>query len=49
MITICGNDVTMSVEDYEELAEDCKILNALRRAGVDNWEFWDDAMELLED
>lgn len=39
--------VTISIEEYNTLVEDSNLLNALRRAGVDNWDGWDDAMELL--
>ncbi len=33
---------------YEELIEDSRILSALRGAGVDNWDGYDDAMQSLE-
>lgn len=41
--------VTISKELYEELIRDSKVLNALRAAGVDNWEWYDDALESLDD
>lgn len=34
---------------YSELIEAETILNLLYRAGVDNWEGWDIAMESLEE
>ena len=39
--------VTISVEEYEKLKEDQKLLEALKWAGVDNWNGWDYAMEIL--
>jgi len=41
--------VTISKKEYEELLEDQKMLNALQDAGVDNWEGYDYAMELLNE
>ena len=38
-----------TLKEYESLLEDQKMLNALDGAGVDNWQGYDDAMELLED
>lgn len=40
--------VTIFKEEYEELLEDSKFLEALMAAGVDNWEGYDDAVELME-
>ena len=34
--------------EYEQLKDDAKFLAALRAAGVDNWNGYDYAMELLE-
>ena len=39
--------VTISVEEYEKLKEDQKLLEALKWVGVDNWDGWDYAMEIL--
>lgn len=36
-------------ERYHELIMDSRILRALDRAGVDNWEGYDHAMEFLEE
>lgn len=41
--------VTISKEKYEELLEDSQKLNALECAGVDNWEGYGYAMELMEE
>lgn len=40
--------VTISKKEYESLKEDSDVLNALRAAGVDNWEWYDDALESLQ-
>lgn len=41
--------VTISADQYEQLLEDSSWLSALRAAGVDNWEGYDYAMELLRE
>ena len=41
--------VTISKEEYESLLEDSEKLSALEAAGVNNWEGYDSAMELMED
>lgn len=33
---------------FPEAAEDLKVLEALRRNGVDNWEFFEDAIESID-
>lgn len=40
--------VTIPKTEYEELLETADIYSALESGGVDNWEGWDDAMNLLE-
>lgn len=35
-------------EEYEQLIEARKKLNALEAAGVDNWEWYGDAMENID-
>ena len=40
-------EVTISREEYEQLQDDSALLSALRSAGVDNWEGWDQALELV--
>lgn len=39
--------VTITKKEYDALVEKSRTLNALRCAGVDNWEGWDYAMESL--
>lgn len=39
--------ITISKEEYNELIDDQNLLNALRSAGVDNWEGYDYALEAL--
>jgi len=41
--------VTISVERYEELLEAERFLEALRSAGVDNWDGYDFALESMEE
>jgi hypothetical protein len=39
--------VTISIEEYAELQESKDFLEALRAAGVDNWEGYDIAREIF--
>lgn len=44
--------VTISKEAYDRLCEceeESRFLDALRAAGVDNWEGYDHAIEILEE
>ena len=41
-------EVTISREEYEQLQNDSALLNALMSVGVDNWDGWDQAHEVLE-
>ena len=41
--------VTISKKEYESLVEDRKWLQALENAGVDNWEGYDYARELMNE
>lgn len=41
--------VKISKEEYEELLDARDKLDALERAGVDNWDGWDDAMNIYEE
>jgi len=45
---IMSNSVSISPEEYDRLLESEKKLNALEAGGVDNWEWYDDAMEAME-
>ena len=42
------NEVTIRRDTYERLQEDRKKLIALENAGVDNWEWYDEAMSGLD-
>lgn len=42
-------NVTITNERYSELIEAEMTLNSLYGAGVDNWDGWGAAMELLEE
>ena len=41
--------VTITKKEYEEIKEEAEIYRALRAVGVDNWDGWDFAMDLLEE
>jgi len=38
--------VTIKKSEYDSLKDDSKKLEALEAMGVDNWQGWDDAMEI---
>lgn len=42
-------DVIISEEYYNQLARDSRFLDCLRANGVDNWEFFDDAVDMYEE
>ena len=41
--------ITISVERCNELIRSEKILNALYAGGVDNWEWYEEALENMDD
>ncbi len=41
--------IALTKEAYEELLKDQRKLIALESAGVDNWQGYGDAMEILEE
>jgi len=41
--------VTITQKEYNKLLEDSNFLEALRGVGVDNWEGYNEAFELLEE
>lgn len=41
--------VTISMDSYKTLCRDSKVLAALEASGVDNWEGYDIAMQMLRD
>lgn len=42
------NVVVISLKDYNELLDDQRVLHALRRGGVDNWEWYDESLSDLD-
>jgi len=42
-----GEKITISIEEYEKLTRDAMFLEALKACGVDNWQAYDDALEML--
>ena len=44
-----ADTVTISKKEYESLKEDAAWLRALEAAGVDNWDGYDFARELLQE
>lgn len=49
MIEIPEDTYKQMIEELEELREEQRLLDALRAAGVDNWDGWDYALEILEE
>ena len=43
------DNITIPRHIYDSLMEDSKFLNALRSAGVDNWEGYDYAFDILRE
>lgn len=41
--------VTISQDEYDSLYRDSQILAALERSGVDNWVWYGEALQDLED
>ena len=41
--------ISITIEEYAQLKRDSEILQALRKAGVDNWEWYDDALSTLSE
>lgn len=41
--------VTITKEEYERLLEEVAFLECLRACGVDNWQGYDDAVEMMEE
>lgn len=44
-----GEMIEISKDEYKQLIKDQQFLEALKGAGVDNWEGYDYALELLDD
>lgn len=45
MVKIDGDVVTMSLDEYEGFLRNEAFENALLRNGVDNWDWYDEAMQ----
>lgn len=43
------SEIMISREVYEELLPNQRFLDALREAGIDNWQGYDIAMEMLDE
>lgn len=41
--------VTIPKKEYDELIKDSEFLNALRAAGVDNWDGYSEALKILKE
>jgi hypothetical protein len=41
--------VTISKKEYDQLVDDSFFLNCLRNAGVDNWEWYESALDEYND
>jgi len=41
--------ITITLKEYNKLLEDSNFLEALKGVGVDNWEGYSEAFELLEE
>ncbi len=41
--------ITITKELYEELLEDSRFLRCLEACGVDNWDYYEEAKELLRE
>lgn len=41
--------ITISKKEYQSLKDDSRRLTALESAGVDNWQGFDEAMEILSE
>lgn len=39
--------ILISKKEYDQLKEDSNLLEALRQSGVDNWDGWSDALNLV--
>lgn len=41
--------VTISKSEYDQLLDDSNLLSCLRACGVDNWQGWDDAIDMYDE
>lgn len=48
-IVVTSGKITLSREEYDTLCEAVDFLNCLQAAGVDNWEGYSEAQEMMGD
>jgi len=41
--------VTILKSEYDQLVEDSELLNCLTACGVDNWDGWDSAIDMMNE
>lgn len=41
--------ITISLAEYNELVADAKFLSCLIASGVDNWDYYDEARNMMEE
>ena len=46
---MANDTITIPVEEYERLLNDSHFLEALRAAGVDNWDGYEVAQDMMEE
>ena len=46
---MANDTITIPVEEYERLLNDSYFLEALRAAGVDNWDGYEAAQDMMEE
>jgi hypothetical protein len=44
-----GDFVSITLKEYADLHQDRRLLQALQDAGVDNWDGYDEALELSKE
>lgn len=42
-------EITISIKEYEQLQRDSCMLNCLEQAGVDNWQGYEDAIDIFKE
>lgn len=46
----CSNDkITIHREEYEKLRQEHELLAILRSYGIEEWEYWDKAINILKE
>lgn len=41
--------VTIAKSEYDQLLKDSALLSCLEACGVDNWQGWDDAINMMDE